>query len=116
MATTGAIRRTSKEKLYQELGFEYLQSRRWFRKLSVFYKILKNESPPYLYQLILKPFTSYSTRNSENLALIKANHTFFKNNFLPSTIIEQNKLDSNIRCSPSRSFQKTNPRIYKNLV
>ena len=35
LAMTGAIRETSKEKLYQELGFESLQSRRWFPKLSV---------------------------------------------------------------------------------
>ena len=41
LAITGAIRGTSKEKLYQELGFESLQSRRWFRKLSLFYKIKK---------------------------------------------------------------------------
>ena len=41
LAITGAIRGTSKEKLYQELGFESLQSRRWFRKLSLFCKIKK---------------------------------------------------------------------------
>ena len=28
-AITGAIRGTSKEKIYQELGFESLQQRRW---------------------------------------------------------------------------------------
>ena len=38
LAITGAIRRISKEKLYQELGFESLQPRRWFRKLSLFYR------------------------------------------------------------------------------
>ena len=32
LAITGAIRGNSKEKLYQELGFESLQSRRCFRK------------------------------------------------------------------------------------
>ena len=36
LVITGAIRGTSKAKLYQELGFESLQSRRWFRKLSLF--------------------------------------------------------------------------------
>ena len=35
---------------------------------------------------------------------IKATHTFFKNTFFPSTIIEWNKLDSNIRCSNSYKF------------
>ena len=98
---TGAIRGTSKEKLYQELDFECLQSRRWFRKLSLFYKIIKSESPSCLYYLIPKPLTSYSTSNSENLPPIKANHSFFKNTFFPPTIIEGDKLDSNIRCSPS---------------
>ena len=41
LAITGAIRGTSKEKLYQELGFESLQSRRWFRKLSLLQNIKK---------------------------------------------------------------------------
>ena len=63
VAITGAIRETSKEKLYQKLGFESLQSRRWFRKLSLFYKIIKNDSPSYLYHLIPKPLALYTTRN-----------------------------------------------------
>ena len=37
LAITSPIRRTSKEKLYQELGFESLQQRRWYRKLCYFY-------------------------------------------------------------------------------
>ena len=88
LVITGAIRGTSNEKVYQKLAFESLQPRRWFRKLSLFYKIIKNESLSYLYHLIPKPLTSYSTRNSENLPPIKASHNFFKNNFFPSTIIE----------------------------
>ena len=39
LAITGAIRGTSTEKIYQELGLESLKSRRWFRKLCYFYKI-----------------------------------------------------------------------------
>ena len=34
LAITDAIRGNSKEKLYQELGFESLKDRRWFRRLS----------------------------------------------------------------------------------
>ena len=45
MAITVAIRGTSKEKIYQELGLESLQLRRWYRKLAVFYKIYENKSP-----------------------------------------------------------------------
>ena len=39
LAITGAIRGTSKEKLYQELGLESLQLRRWYRELGMFYRI-----------------------------------------------------------------------------
>ena len=63
LAITRAIRETSKEKLYQELGFELLQSRRWFQKLS----LLWNNSNRITFislHLIPKPPTSYSTRNS----------------------------------------------------
>ena len=52
IAITGAIRGTSKEKVYQELGLEYLESRRWFRKLCFFLKILKNKSLDYLFRII----------------------------------------------------------------
>ena len=36
-----AVRGRSKEKLYKELEFEYLSSKRWFRRLSI-YKNVKN--------------------------------------------------------------------------
>ena len=48
LAITGAIRGLSKEKLFQELGFEYLSSRRWLRKLCLFYKIVVNKLPIFI--------------------------------------------------------------------
>ena len=39
IAITGAIRDTSSEKLYKELGLEPLRSRKWLRKLCLFSKI-----------------------------------------------------------------------------
>ena len=33
LAITGAFKGSSKEKLYQGIGFEYLSSRKWLRKL-----------------------------------------------------------------------------------
>ena len=45
LAITGAIKGSSTERLYQELGLESLQTRQWFRKLSVFYNIVKEQSP-----------------------------------------------------------------------
>ena len=44
LAITGAIRGSSREKIYQKLGLELLQSRRWYRKLAMFCEIYKNKS------------------------------------------------------------------------
>ena len=41
LALTGAIRGNSREKLYQELGLEFFQLQRQYRKLCPFYKIFK---------------------------------------------------------------------------
>ena len=38
LAITGAIRGTSRQKLYQELGIESLSKRRCYRKLCYFFK------------------------------------------------------------------------------
>ena len=62
LAITGAMRGTFKEKIYQEPGLESLQSRRWYRNLTMFYKIYKNKSLFYLFNLIPEK-TSYATRN-----------------------------------------------------
>ena len=45
LAITGAIRGSSREKLYQELGLESLKSRRWYRKLCLFFKLKKINIP-----------------------------------------------------------------------
>ena len=45
LPVTGAIRGTSKEKLYQESGFESLKDRRWFRRLCYLYKLLNTKKP-----------------------------------------------------------------------
>ena len=45
LAITGAIRGTSTEKIYQELGLESLKSRRWFRKFVIFITYSMINSP-----------------------------------------------------------------------
>ena len=72
---------SNKEKLYQEVGLESLQHRHWFHKLSSFYKIFKNQSPHYLYELLLLQTTSNNTRSSRNITLFHLKHKFFKNFF-----------------------------------
>ena len=45
------IRGTSNKKLCQELGLEFLQLSRWYRKLSCFYNLFKSEHPHYLFKI-----------------------------------------------------------------
>ena len=52
LAITVAIEGSSREKLYQKLGLESLSMRHWYRKLSLLFKIIKTESPPYLFNLV----------------------------------------------------------------
>ena len=54
LAITGAIQGTSRQKIYQELGLESLRARRWYKRLSCMFKIVKQEAPNYLINLISK--------------------------------------------------------------
>ena len=93
LAITGAIRGKSKEKLYQELGLESLQLRRWYRELGMFHKMFKSKSPQYL---VLEKTSSYVTRNAGNIPRLNIKHNFYKNSFFPPSIIVWNNLDPNL--------------------
>ena len=101
LAITGAICGTSKEKLYNELGLESLQNRRWYRKLSFLYKVIANQSPSYLFNMIPRKSTSHPTRGSHNIPLLGIKHNFFQNSYFPAAIKEWNRLDIDIRKSDS---------------
>ena len=58
LAITGAIKGTSKERLFGELGFESLSKRRWYRRMCMFWKIVNNTAPLYLTKLL--PNKQYS--------------------------------------------------------
>ena len=108
LAITGAIRGTSKEKLYQELGLEYLSKRRWFKRLSTFYRIQDNQYPLHLFNLIPPSNNNYNTRNKKKFGTIFCRTELFKNSFLPYVLNEWNKLESKIRESQSfQSFRKS---------
>ena len=106
LAITGAIRGTSRAKLYQELGLESLQERRWYRKLCYFFKIFKGQSPDYLFKILPSIKRAYNTRNVDYIPCFNTRHNFFRNSFFPSTLIEWNNLDINIRNSESYAIFK----------
>ena len=79
LVITVAIRGTSAEKIYQELGLESLKSRHWFRKLCRFDQIFNEKSPSYLFNLIPNFNRIRNTRLSYNIPPIKVRHHYFKN-------------------------------------
>ena len=97
LAITGAIRGTSREKLYNELGFELLHGSRWYRKLCHFSKFYVFKQPEYLLNLIPVRTSNYRTRNADDEPYFNIIHNFFKNSFWPSAVVEWNKLDSTLR-------------------
>ena len=52
LAVSGAWKGTNRYKIYEELGWESLDQRRFFRRLTQFYKIINNLTPEYLRVLI----------------------------------------------------------------
>ena len=44
----GCWQGTSRERLYEELGWESLSERRWSRRMTIFYKIINGMAPSYL--------------------------------------------------------------------
>ena len=93
LAITGVIRGTSKEKLYNELGLESLQNRRLYRKLSFLYKVIANQSPLYLFNMI-------PMQNTSPIPMLN------KYSYFPAAIKEWNRLDIDIRKSDSISIFK----------
>ena len=61
LAITGAIKSTSQIKFYNRLGLEPLKFRRWFRRLCLFFKIIKHGLPEYLFNLIPQSNHQYNS-------------------------------------------------------
>ena len=51
---------------------------------------------------------NYNTRNTDKITLFHTKRNFFKNYFFPSTVIEWNKLDPNLRSAASLNVFKKN--------
>ena len=102
LAVTGTWRGTSRESLYNELGWEPLSLRRWSRRLILFYKFVNELTPDYTRDPIpLLNETSYPIRSRSVVGPIRARTEKFKASFYPHCLLEWNKLDPEIRASPT---------------
>ena len=103
---TGAIKGSSRDRLYQELGLESLSNRRWYRRLVYFFKIVSLSSPNYLHSLLPNKQRSYDPRRNDLFRNYTFHTDYFNNSFFPFCVREWNKLGSDLRNSPSISMFK----------
>ena len=89
---------TSRDKIYHELGLESLKSRRWYKRLTSMFNIMRNEAPDYLINLIPKREHKIKTRNCQ-IPTYHCRTDCFKYSFFPSALSEWFKLDESIRNS-----------------
>ena len=106
LAITGAIKGSSRDRLYQELGLESLSNRRWYRRLVYFFKIVSLSSPNYLHALLPNKQRSYDPRRNDLFRNYTFHTDYFNNSFFPFCVREWNKLGSDLRNSPSISMFK----------
>ena len=98
LTITGTIQDTSREKVFMGLGLESLKSRRWLKYLCCTDKIMKNQTPEYLNNLIPKRKQSF---NSRNIYIPSYNYRtkYFTSSFSPASLEEWFHLDPSIRNS-----------------
>ena len=116
LAVTGAWRGTSQEKLYTDLGWESFSSRRWCRRLTLFYKFINNLTPEYSVDPI-PPFhqSQYFTRDQDAIGRLKVRTEKFKASFYPNCLSEWNKLEPELRLASSVAVfkKKLNVEIFR---
>ena len=106
LAMAAAVQGTSREKIYQELGLESLRARRWYKRLSCMFKIVKEEAPNYLINLAPKIQQTATTRINR-MPTFHCRADCFKNSFFSSTLNDWYKLDETVRNSEPISVFKS---------
>ena len=104
---SGCWQGTSREELYDELGWESLSDRRWARRLTSFYKIHNGLAPSYLTDHIpRRNIIDFHLRNrNENPPLSRTQR--YENSFFPYTIKSWKNFDNEAKSKPSvQSFKK----------
>ena len=91
LVITGAIKTTSHDYLYQEIGLESLADRRWSCKLIFFHKIVNGLLQSYLQSyLIYYNYEEYQTRSifQNKMKTLSGRTKAFNSSFYPYSIKE----------------------------
>ena len=86
LAITGTWQGSSRNKLYEELGWQSLADRRWLRRLIQFYKIHNNMTPQYLKDNIPPSKPRRGSNNRNVYRNIFCNTTRYMNSFFPDAV------------------------------
>ena len=106
LIVTGCWQGTSREKLYDELGWEPLDQRRWSRRMTLYYKIVNGLTPSYLFEHVPSEAPRVLRNFIPKAPIAKTER--YQNSFFPYCITEWNGLDKNIKYSPSLKTFKEN--------
>ena len=123
-AVSGAWKGTSTNKIYRELGWEWLTQRRWYRRMTLFYKIVNKISPKYLTDCITYPDPPWISVYGRQLPNVNP-HTLtpftprtdkFQHSFFPSCVFSWNRfLTSDQRNATNINKFKTKFYLLSNL-
>ena len=114
---------SSLRSLYLETGWETLAERRKTKKLILMYKIIKNETPSYLYDLLpslVNNVSNYNLRNNTNYDLPLCSLCSYETSYFPSTLKLWNDLNTESRNIPTLlqfkpSIRHQPPRVGEHL-
>ena len=91
LAVACAWKGTSREKIYEELGWESLDLRRWSRRLVLFYEIINHLTPDYIRSPIpQRQESSYSLRKRTTIGYTCENREI-QINFVPKLLAGMGK-------------------------
>ena len=107
LAITGAWKGTNLDKIYEQLGWESLNERRVFRRLTMFFKIMNNLTPNYLKEPLPFQQGRYRLRTNCIINTIPCRNTKHRNSFFPNSISLWNNLDTIIKRSRNISIFKS---------
>ena len=109
LAITGCWKGTSRAKIYEELGLESLNDRRWSHRLFLLYKIHNKMTPSYLYDNLPVQNRTFSRRNNGHLYReYKCKSSKYRNSFFPDVIKSWNNIGSDFAEANSLDNFKNN--------
>ena len=110
---SGALHLTSKERLYNELGWETIPSRAEFLGLSLFHKVVKNETRPLIRECLPPRSINHETLRSGGLMNFPYKGLQFANSFFPWFTKRYNLLSVETRKLPLNDFKQSLSKTLK---